>query len=48
MENENRVLTCDFSSGGFLSENPEAYGLISDARPVASDGCLVAVGRMVV
>ena len=44
MENENRVLTCDFSSGGFLSENPEAYGLISDARPVASDGCLVAVG----
>lgn len=44
MENQNRVYNGDFSGGGFLSENPEAYGLISDARPMVEDHLMVAVG----
>lgn len=31
-----------FTGGGFLAENPEAFGLISDATPVATDRIMVA------
>ncbi len=44
MEKTNHALPCEFSGRGFLAENPEAYGLLSDAHPIVTDKLLIAVG----
>lgn len=43
MKQEDQVRKDSRMTGAFLAENPEAFGMISDAHPIASDQLLLAV-----
>lgn len=43
MDFKNRVLIKGWTGGAFLAESPEAFGLVSDAHPVATGELLLAV-----
>lgn len=43
MDDTNRMLIDGWTGGAFLSENPEAYGMVSDAHPLAVGNLMLAV-----